>query len=63
MISASNINNFELYIKLFYLFKIDGVPILLALYKLFRDRSDNVQIEGSILRYNDNKKSGKIDLS
>jgi hypothetical protein len=63
MISASNINNFELYITLFYLFLISGVPILIALYKLLRDRNDNVQIEGSILRYCDNKESGEIDLS
>jgi hypothetical protein len=63
MISASNIKKFELYITLFYLFLIGGLPVLLALYKLFRDRNDNVQIEGSILRYYDNKESGEIDLS
>lgn len=63
MISASNLNRYELYITLFYLFLIAGVPILLAVYKLFRDRNDNIQIECSILRFNDNKESGEIDLS
>jgi hypothetical protein len=38
-------------------------PVIWAVYKLIRDRNDYVQIDGHLLSYKDNAKTGDIDLN
>jgi hypothetical protein len=47
---------------MFYLVILSGVPILWAIFKLFRDRNDFVEIDNISIRYRDNQNSGSIEL-
>jgi hypothetical protein len=38
-------------------------PVIWAVYKLISDRNDNLQIDGHVLSFKDNAKTGEIDLN
>jgi len=63
IISRDGVSKSDYLFGLFYLIILTALPIVLALYKLIRDRNDFVKIEGNILSFRDNSETGQVDLS
>lgn len=63
IISAPNIDEGNYYFGLCYLILLTALPIVWAVYKLFRDRNDFVEIDEKFISYKDNMKAGKFEIS
>lgn len=63
IISAPNIDEGNYYFGLCYLILLTALPIVWAVYKLFRDRNDFVEIDEKFISYKDNMKTGKFEIS
>jgi len=63
IISAPNIDKSSYYFGLCYLILLSALPIVWAVYKLFRDRNDFVEIDEKFISYKDNMKTGKFEIS
>lgn len=63
IISAPNIDEGNYYFGLCYLILLTALPIFWAVYKLFRDRNDFVEIDEKFISYKDNMKTGKFEIS
>lgn len=63
IISAPNIDKDDFYLGLCYLILLEALPIIGAVYKLFRDRNDFVAIDEQFISYKDNMKTGKFEIS
>ena len=63
IISAPNIDKGSYYFGLCYLILLSALPIFWAVYKLFRDRNDFVEIDGNFISYKDNTTTGKFEIS
>jgi hypothetical protein len=63
IISAPNIDKGSYYFGLCYLILLTALPIVWAVYKLFRDRNDYVEIDEKFISYKDNMKTGKFEIS
>lgn len=63
IISAPNIDEGNYYFGLCYLILLTALPIVWAVYKLFRDRNDFVEIDETFISYKDNMKTGKFEIS
>ena len=63
IISEPNVDKGDYYFGLTYLILLTGLPTIFAIYKLFRDRNDFVEIDETYISYKDNKKTGKFEIS
>jgi len=63
IISAPNIDKSSYYFGLCYLILITALPSVWAVYRLFRDRNDFVEIDEKFISYKDNMKTEKIEIS
>jgi len=63
IISAPNIDKSSYYFGLCYLILLTALPIVWAVYKLFRDRNDFVEIDEKFISYKDNMKTRKFEIS
>lgn len=63
IISAPNIDKSSYYFGLCYLILLTALPIVWAVYRLFRDRNDFVEIDEKFISYKDNMKTEKIEIS
>lgn len=63
IISVPNIDKGNYYFGLCYLILLTALPIVWAVYKLFRDRNDFVEIDETFISYKDNMKTGKFEIS
>lgn len=63
IISAPNIDKGSYYFGLCYLILLTALPIVWAVYRLFRDRNDFVEIDEEFISYKDNMKTGKFEIS
>jgi hypothetical protein len=62
-ISEPNVDSGNYYFGLTYLILLTGLPTIFAIYKLFRDRNDFVEIDETYISYKDNAKTGKFEIS
>jgi len=63
IISEPNVDKGDYYFGLTYLILLTGLPTIFAIYKLFRDRNDFVEIDETYISYKDNAKTGKFEIS
>ena len=63
IISEPNVDSGNYYFGLTYLILLTALPTIYAIYKLFRDRNDFVEIDETYISYKDNKKTGKFEIS
>ena len=46
-----------------YLLLLTAIPIIIAIYKIIRDRNDFISIDGNILKYKDNDEIGEFEIT
>ena len=63
IISEPNVDKGDYYFGLTYLILLTALPTIYAIYKLFRDRNDFVEIDETYISYKDNAKTGKFEIS
>lgn len=63
IIALADFNNYDFIFGLLFLILFTLGPVVWAVYKLIRDRNDYVQIDGHLLSFKDNAKTGEIDLN
>ena len=63
IISNSNISSYDYTLGLAYLILLTGLPILIAIFKLIRDRNDFISIDGTFLKYKDNDEIGEFKFT
>ena len=63
IIALADFNNYDFIFGLLFLILFTLGPVVCAVYKLIRDRNDYVQIDGHLLSFKDNAKTGEIDLN
>jgi hypothetical protein len=63
IISNSNISSYDYTFGLAYLILLTGLPILIAIFKLIRDRNDFISIDGTFLKYKDNDEIGEFKFT
>jgi hypothetical protein len=63
IISAPNVDKGNYYFGLIYLILLTALPTIYAIYKLFRDRNDFVELDEKYISYKDNAKTGKFEIS
>lgn len=63
IISQPNIDKGNYYFGLCYLILLTALPIIWAIYKLFRDRNDFVEIGDNYISYKDNSKTGTFEIA
>jgi hypothetical protein len=63
IISAPNVDKGNYYFGLTYLILLTALPTIYAIYKLFRDRNDFVELDEKYISYKDNAKTGKFEIS
>lgn len=62
IISLLDSSSYDYIFGLSYLILIAGVPIIISLYRLVRDKNDFVKIYQNRLSFKDNKNEGSLDL-
>jgi hypothetical protein len=63
VIAESNIEQGDFYFGLCYLILLTGFPMIWAVYTLFRDRNDYIEIDENYISYKDNSKKGKFEIA
>lgn len=63
IIALADFNNYDFIFGVLFLLVFTLAPVIWAVYKLIRDRNDYVKIEGHLLSFRDNTKTGEIDLN
>ena len=63
IISNPSISSYDYTFGLAYLILLTALPILIAIFKLIRDRNDFISIDGDILKYKDNKETGEFKFT
>jgi hypothetical protein len=63
IISEPNVDKGDYYFGLTYLILLTALPTIYAIYKLFRDRNDFVELDEKYISYKDNAKTGKFEIS
>ena len=46
-----------------YLLLLTAIPIIIAIYKIIRDRNDFISIDGNVLKYKDNDEIGEFEIT
>ena len=46
-----------------YLLLLTAIPIIIAIYKIIRDRNDFISIDGNVLKYKDNGEIGEFEIT
>jgi hypothetical protein len=46
-----------------YLLLLTAIPIIIAIYKIIRDRNDFISIDGNVLKYKDNLEIGEFEIT
>ena len=46
-----------------YLLLLTAIPIIIAIYKIIRDRNDFISIDGNVLKYRDNGEIGEFEIT
>jgi len=62
-ISNPSISSSDYTFGLAYLILLTGIPILVAIFKLIRDRNDFISIDGAGLKYKDNDEIGEFKFT
>ena len=63
IISNPSISSYDYTFGLAYLILLTAIPILIAIFKLIRDRNDFISIDGDILKYKDNNETGEFKFT
>ena len=63
IISNPSISSYDYTFGLAYLILLTALPILIAIFKLIRDRNDFISIDGDILKYKDNNEIGEFKFT
>jgi hypothetical protein len=63
IISNPSISSYDYTFGLAYLILLTAIPILIAIFKLIRDRNDFISIDGDILKYKDNNEIGEFKFT
>ena len=63
IISNPSVSSYDYTFGLAYLILLTAIPILIAIFKLIRDRNDFISIDGDILKYKDNNEIGEFKFT
>ena len=63
IISNPSISSYDYTFGLAYLILLTAIPILIAIFKLIRDRNDFISIDGDILKYKHNNETGEFKFT
>ena len=63
IISNPSISSYDYTFGLTYLILLTGIPILIAIFKLIRDRNDFISIDEVFLKYKDNDEIGEFKFT
>ena len=63
IISNPSISSYDYTFGLAYVILLTGIPILIAIFKLIRDRNDFISIDGAYLKYKDNDEIGEFKFT
>jgi hypothetical protein len=63
MISNPRISSYDYTFGLSYLILLTGIPILIGIFKLIRDRNDFISIDETYVKYKDNDESGEFKFT
>jgi hypothetical protein len=63
IIKNPEISQYDYVFGLSYLILLTAVPILIALYKIVRDRNDYISIDNTSITYRDNQENATIEIN
>ena len=63
IISHPSISSYDYTFGMAYLILLTGIPIIIAIFKLIRDRNDFISIDGVFLKYKDNDEIGEFKFT
>jgi hypothetical protein len=63
IISHPSISSYDYTFGLSYLILLTGIPILIGIFKLIRDRNDFISIDETYVKYKDNDESGEFKFT
>ncbi len=63
IVNKSELSSYDRFFGLAYLILLTAVPLMIAIYKLIRDRNDFISLDDKFLKYRDNNESGEFEIS